>query len=113
MPLTAGSRIGHCGIDALLGGGGMGEVYRGRDTKLKREVAVKMLPAVFGRDGERLARFGREAQILASLNHPDMVAIYGLRKSESGQALVLEMIEGLTLEDRMCHKPDGGGRGAA
>lgn len=91
MPhLTAGDRLGSYGILALIGAGGMGEVYRARDNKLKREVALKVLPTDFARDPERMARFEREAQTLASLNHPGIAQIYGLE----GSALVMELVEG-------------------
>ena len=105
MSLAAGSRIGHYEIVAPLGAGGMGEVYRARDSKLRREVAVKVLPAHLAGDRERLARFEREAHILASINHPNIAAIHGLVESESGPALVLELVEGLTLEDRLATGP--------
>ena len=90
MPVTAGTRIGVFEILAPLGAGGMGEVYRARDTKLNREVAIKVLPAAVARDPERLARFEREAKLLAALNHPNIAHIYGV---EDG-ALVMELVEG-------------------
>src|ERR1700681_1683995 len=90
MPLSAGDKLGPYEIVALIGKGGMGEVYRARDTKLKRDVAVKVLPEAFCRDPERMARFQREAKVLASLNHPNIAAIYGV---EAG-ALVMELVEG-------------------
>src|ERR1700746_2335555 len=90
MPLSVGDKLGHYEVLSLLGQGGMGEVYRARDSKLKRDVAVKVLPEVFARDHERMARFQREAEVLASLNHPNIAAIYGLED----QALVMEMAEG-------------------
>src|ERR1700732_1676113 len=93
MPLAAGTRIGPFEILGPLGAGGMGEVYRARDTKLKRDVALKVLPDSFARDAERMARFEREAQILASLNHPNIAHLYGLE----GNALVMELVEGETL----------------
>jgi serine/threonine-protein kinase len=83
----------------------MGEVYRGRDTKLHRDVALKILPEVFAADPERLARFQREAQVLASLNHPNIAAIYGLEEADGVRALVLELVEGATLADRIAHRP--------
>src|SRR5712692_1139069 len=79
----------------------MGEVYRARDTKLQRDVAIKVLPELFALDPDRLARFKREAQVLASLNHPNIAAIYGLEESNGAQALVLELVEGPTLADRI------------
>ena len=101
MPLEAGSRIGAYEIVAALGRGGMGEVYRARDTKLRREVAIKILPHIFAHDPDRVARFQREAQVLASLNHPNIAQIYGLDDSAGLHALVLELVEGPTLEDRI------------
>src|SRR5271154_7405226 len=90
MPLSTGTRLGPYEILAPIGAGGMGEVYRARDTKLKRDVAVKVLPAAFARDPERMARFQREAELLASLNHPNIAAIYGVEE----RALVMELVEG-------------------
>ena len=81
MPLPSGGRIGPYEIVAPLGAGGMGEVYRATDTNLKRQVALKVLPAALAADAERLARFQREAEVLAALNHPHIAAIYGLEKS--------------------------------
>jgi eukaryotic-like serine/threonine-protein kinase len=97
MPLAAGTKLGPYEILAPLGAGGMGEVYRGRDTKLDREVAVKVLPASLARDPERLARFEREAKVLASLNHPNIAQIYGVQEAEGYQALVMELVPGETL----------------
>jgi serine/threonine protein kinase len=99
------SRVGPFEIVALLGAGGMGEVYRARDTKLNREVALKFLPEAFALDADRLARFKREARILASLNHPNIAAIYGLEDSESVRAIVLELVDGPTLADRIAQGP--------
>src|ERR1700694_5090773 len=90
MPLSAGSRLGPYEILAPIGAGGMGEVYRARDTQLKRDVALKVLPEAFARDPERMARFQREAEVLASLNHPNIAAIYGVED----RALVMELVEG-------------------
>jgi serine/threonine protein kinase/Tol biopolymer transport system component len=101
MTLAAGTRLGSFEIVARLGAGGMGEVYRARDTKLGRDVALKVLPSTFLQDPERLARFRREAQVLASLNHPNIAAIYGLEESGSQPALVLELVEGPTLADHI------------
>jgi serine/threonine protein kinase/Tol biopolymer transport system component len=101
MALSSGTRLGPYEITAQVGVGGMGEVYRATDTKLKREVAVKVLPAAVARDPERLARFQREAEVLASLNHPNIAAIYGLEETESTKALVMELVEGPTLADRI------------
>jgi eukaryotic-like serine/threonine-protein kinase len=102
MPLTAGSRIGPYEIQAPLGAGGMGEVYRARDSKLGRDVALKVLPAEWALDVERRARFTREAQVLASLNHQNIAAIYGFEEGDGPvHALVLELVEGPTLADRI------------
>src|SRR5262245_31902713 len=90
---------------ARLGTGGMGEVYRARDTRLNRDVALKVLPDAFAADPERLARFRREAQVLASLNHPHIGSIYGVEESAGIHALVLELVEGLTLADRIARGP--------
>src|SRR5215471_677761 len=99
MPLTIGTQLGSHEIVALLGKGGMGEVYRGRDTKLKRDVAIKILPGEFSRDPDRVARFQREAEVLAALHHPNIAAIYDLQEAEGTRFLVLELIEGQTLAD--------------
>ena len=105
MPLAAGTSVGHYSITAPLGGGGMGEVYRARDTKLDREVALKVLPEAFTSDAERLARFEREAKVLGSLNHPHIAAIHGLEDADGKMALVLELVEGPTLADRIAQGP--------
>src|SRR5688572_33465833 len=97
MPLPAGTRLGSYEIGAPLGAGGMGEVYRASDTKLNREVAIKVLPDVFAQEPDRMARFAREAQVLASLNHPNIASIYGVEE----QALVMELVEGETLAGRL------------
>ena len=99
--LAPGTRLGHYEILALLGKGGMGEVYRAHDTVLGREVALKVLPEEFALDADRLARFRREAQVLASLNHPNIGGIYGLEDAGGIHALVLELVEGPTLADRV------------
>ncbi len=101
MALTPGTRLGPYEITAQIGVGGMGEVYRATDTKLKRDVAVKVLPSALAADPERLARFQREAEVLASLNHPNIAAIYGLEEADSTKALVMELVEGPTLADRI------------
>src|SRR5260370_38866638 len=93
MRLSVGERLGPYEILAPIGAGGMGEVYRARDTKLKRDVALKVLPEAFARDPGRMARFQREAEVLASLNHPNIAHIYGVE----GRALVMELVEGETL----------------
>src|ERR1700736_5790012 len=99
MTLTAGSRLGPYEIRSALGAGGMGEVYRARDTKLKRDVAVKVLPEAFSHDPDRLARFEREAELLATLNHPNIAAIHGLEESNGVSAIILELVEGDTLAE--------------
>jgi serine/threonine-protein kinase len=99
--VVIGQQLGPYRLEAVIGAGGMGIVYRGRDTKLNRDVALKILPEAFAADPERLARFKREAQVLASLNHPHIAAIYGLEDSGSTHALVLELVEGPTLADRI------------
>jgi len=99
--LAAGTRLGSYEIVAPIGAGGMGEVYRARDTKLNREVALKILPEAFALNPDRLARFKREAQVLASLNHPNIAAIYGLEEANGVDALVMELVEGPTLADRI------------
>jgi eukaryotic-like serine/threonine-protein kinase len=105
MPLAAGLRLGAYEIQDLLGAGGMGEVYRARDLKLKRDVALKVLPAAFTADPERLARLQREAEMLAALNHPSIAQIHGIEEGEGLRALVLEFVEGQTLEDRLKSTP--------
>src|SRR5258707_5599393 len=100
MSLSAGVRLGAYDIVAPLGAGGMGEVYRATDSKLKRQVAVKILPPALATDPDRLARFRREAEVLASLNHPHIAAIYGLEDTAGVNALVMELVEGPTLADR-------------
>src|SRR2546428_9698481 len=99
--LETATRLGVYEIVAPLGVGGMGEVYRARDTKLNRDVAIKILPDALLQDTERVARFEREAQILAALNHPHIAAIYGLEHSGSSQCLVLELVDGETLADKL------------
>ena len=105
MALEVGSRLGHYDVTALIGEGGMGQVYQATDTKLNRQVALKILPEAFATDPERLARFEREATVLASLNHPNIEHIYGLEEAEGQKALVLELIEGPTLTDRIAQGP--------
>ena len=105
MALTVGDRLGHYDVSALIGEGGMGQVYQATDTKLNRQVALKILPEAFASDPDRLARFQREAQVLASLNHPGIAAIYGLEESDGTRALVLELVEGPTLADRIAQGP--------
>jgi eukaryotic-like serine/threonine-protein kinase len=101
LALTPGTRLGPYEVTAQIGEGGMGEVYRARDAKLKRDVAIKVLPASLSADAARLARFQREAEVLASLNDPHIAAIYGLEEQDGQTALVLELVEGPTLADRI------------
>jgi serine/threonine protein kinase len=105
MPLPAGTKLGPYEIVAPLGAGGMGEVYRARDTKLGRDVALKLLPPLFMADADRVARFEREARLLASLNHPHIGTIYGFEEAGNAPALVLELVEGDTLDDRVRRGP--------
>src|SRR5882724_10811159 len=105
MGLTSGTKLGPYEIVAPLGAGGMGEVYRARDTKLGREVALKLLPPLFTADTDRVARFKREARLLASLNHPHIGAIYGFEDAGNVPALVLELVEGDTLNERVHRGP--------
>ena len=105
MSLTAGVRLGAYEIVELIGRGGMGEVYRARDARLNRDVALKTLPALFALDPDRLARFQREAQVLASLNHSNIGAIYGFEDADGVHALVLELVDGPTLADRVAQGP--------
>jgi serine/threonine-protein kinase len=105
LTLTPGTRLGPYEVVALLGVGGMGEVYRATDTNLKRQVAIKVLPAEVAADADRLARFQREAEVLAALNHPNIAQIFGLEKSDGTVALVMELVEGPTLADRIAVQP--------
>src|SRR5919108_1860467 len=105
MPLSPGTRLGLYDVVDTLGVGGMGEVYRARDTRLQRDVALKILPESYSSDPERLARFEREARVLASLNHPHIAALYGVEESSGVRALVLELVEGITLADRITLGP--------
>jgi eukaryotic-like serine/threonine-protein kinase len=101
MPIQSGTHLGPYEILSAIGAGGMGEVYRAHDPKLGRDVAIKVLPEAFARDAERMARFQREAKVLASLSHPNIATIYGLEDSGSTRALVMELVEGPTLADRI------------
>ena len=101
MPLAVGTRLGAYEILGAIGAGGMGEVYRARDTKLDREVAIKVLPEALAADAERIARFEREARTLAALNHPNIAHIHGFEESDGIPALVMELVEGPTLADRI------------
>src|SRR4051812_8112055 len=98
MPLSPGDKLGPYEVLAPIGKGGMGEVYRAKDTKLVREIAIKVLPCGLARDPERLARFEREAKVLASLNHPNIAQIYGIEESDPIRALVMELVHGQTLQ---------------
>src|SRR5688572_18059379 len=109
IPLT-GRRLGVYEVHELLGAGGMGEVYRARDTRLQRDVAIKVLPGAVAGDPDRLARFEREAQVLASLSHPGIATIYGVEDgpAEAGgtvRAIVMELVDGETLAERIAHGP--------
>jgi serine/threonine-protein kinase len=103
--LTAGTKLGVYQVVAQIGAGGMGEVYRARDTRLQRDVALKVLPEIFAADPGHMARFEREARLLASLNHPQIAAVYGVEESDSCRALVMELVEGPTLADRIAAGP--------
>jgi serine/threonine-protein kinase len=103
--LTPGTRIGAYEIGSSLGAGGMGEVYRATDTTLKRQVAIKVLPDSLARDADRLARFRREAELLAALNHPHIAQVYGFEMIDGASALVMELVEGPTLADRIAQGP--------
>ena len=105
MPLSPGTRLGSYEVVSVIGAGGMGEVYRARDTKLDRHVAIKVLPESVATDPERLARFHREAQLLASLNHPGIAHLHGYEESNEIHALVMELVDGATLADRIAQGP--------
>src|SRR5436309_4725611 len=105
MTFKTATKLGSYEITGLLGKGGMGEVYRARDSRLKREVAIKILPEEFSRDAERVSRFQREAEVLASLNHPNIAAIYDLEEVNDTRFLVLELVEGATLAERIQRGP--------
>src|SRR5437588_9411943 len=100
-----GTKLAHYEITAHLGSGGMGDVYQATDLKLGRSVALKLLPQEFARDTERVARFEREARVLASLNHPNIAAIHGLEQSSGRTFLVMELVDGETLADRTARGP--------
>ena len=112
MALTAGTRLGPYEVTAQIGAGGMGEVYRARDPKLQRDVALKILPDVFASDPDRLARFQREARTLAALNHPHIAGIYGFEENAGTYALALEFVDGETLADRIARGPIADRRGS-
>src|SRR6202162_1726655 len=105
MALAAGTKLGSYEVAAQIGAGGMGEVYQAHDTKLGRDVAIKVLPEAFAHDPERLSRFQREAKMLAALNHPNIAMIFGLEHSDGVQYLVMELVSGETLQERV--KRDG------
>src|ERR1017187_3239254 len=101
MPLVAGTKLGQYTVLLQIGAGGMGEVYQAHDTKLGRDVAIKVLPEAFAHDPERLARFQREAKMLAQLNHTNIATIHGLEQSGGTSYLVMELVSGETLADRV------------
>src|ERR1700686_259240 len=101
MPLTNGTKLGQYTVLAQIGAGGMGEVYQAHDTKLGRDVAIKVLPEAFAHDADRLARFQREAKMLAALNHPNIATIHGLEQSGGTSYLVMELVPGETLAQRI------------
>src|ERR1700676_2680673 len=105
MALAAGTHLGAYEVLAQIGAGGMGEVYQAHDTKLERDIAIKVLPEAFAHDADRLSRFQREAKLLASLNHPNIATIHGLEDSNGTSYLVMELVPGETLADRI--KRDG------
>src|SRR5262250_1627411 len=105
MALAVGSHLGPYEIVGAIGAGGMGEVYRARDIKLNRDVAIKVLPPSLTSDPERLARFSREAQVLAALNHPNIASIYHVEETSDGSALVMELVVGEDLSQRIARGP--------
>lgn len=105
MAVSAGKRFGAYEVGEKVGAGGMGEVFRATDTSLKRDVAIKVLPESFANDAGRLARFRREAEVLASLNHPNIAQIYGLENADGETVIVMELVEGPTLADRIAEGP--------
>jgi serine/threonine protein kinase len=105
MTIAPGTRLGAYEILSPIGAGGMGEVYRAHDTKLRRDVALKILPETFAADPDRRARFTREAHVLAALNHPNIAAIHGFEEADGLTALVLELVEGPTLGERIARGP--------
>src|SRR6059036_13250 len=105
MAITVGTQLGSHVVTGFIGRGGMGEVYRARDTRLKREVAIKVLPEEFSRHPDRVSRFQREAEVLASLNHPNIGAIYSLEEADGVRFLVLELVDGETLAERIARGP--------
>src|SRR5882672_9104060 len=107
MPLPAGTKLGTYEVRSAIGAGGMGEVYQAHDTKLGRDVAIKVLPEAFAHDPEKLSRFQREAKLLASLNHPNIATIHGLEQSGGTSYLVMELVSGETLAERVKAGPLG------
>src|SRR6202035_2466378 len=107
MPILTGKHLGPYEILSAIGAGGMGEVYQARDTKLGRNVAIKVLPEAFAHDGERLSRFQREAQMLAALNHPNIATIFGLEQCGDVHYLVMELVPGQALAERLTIGPFG------
>src|SRR6266446_1978233 len=105
MTLAAGTKLGRYEIRSKIGEGGMGEVYRARDTKLNRDVAIKVLPAAFSQDEDRLRRFEQEAQAASALNHPNILAVYDVGTHDSAPYVVSELLEGETLRDRLLGPP--------
>src|SRR4029079_9558669 len=105
MALASGSRIGPYEVTSRIGEGGMGVVYRARDTQLQRSVAIKVLPDHFADDSDRLERFQREAQLLASLNHPNIAHIYGFERTGTAGCIVMELVEGETVAERLKRGP--------
>src|SRR5262245_30126845 len=105
MSLQIGQQLGSYEITSLIGKGGMGEVYRARDSKLKRDVAIKALPEEFSRDHDRVNRFQREAEVLASLNHTNIASIYDLQEANESRFLIMELVEGETLAERIARGP--------
>src|SRR5271170_339962 len=101
MALTSGTKLGPYEIVSLLGAGGVGEVYRARDSRLRREVAVKILPASFAQDTDRLRRFEQEARVVGALNHPNILAIFDIGTHEGAPYLVSELLEGQTLRQKL------------
>ena len=113
LPDMTGQSLGGYRLDALLGAGGMGEVYRSHDARLGRDVAIKILPPAFTRHPDRLARFEREARMLAALNHPNICAIYGVEEADGVRFLILELVEGGTLAQQLAHRERIGPRKVA
>src|SRR6516225_4382613 len=105
MSIAPGTRLGPFAVTATLGAGGMGQVFRAHDSRLNRDVAIKVLPPEFANDPARMARFSREAQVLAALSHANIAAIYGIEESGGASALVMELVEGQTLSDRIASGP--------